>query len=67
MQDEMNDIQYTKPEDPDIVKVVRCKNCKYWDARDERNVAPCNYYSSDIWTHYRKRDEYCSVGVRRDG
>ena len=27
MQDEMNDLQYTKPEDPDIVKVVRCHNC----------------------------------------
>ena len=29
MQDELNDIQYTQTEDPDILKVCRCKDCRY--------------------------------------
>lgn len=53
MQDEMNDLQYTQPEDPDIVKVVRCHNC----------VAQrtCRY------AQFLGNNGYCSYGERKDG
>ena len=57
MQDEMNDIQYTRPEDPDIVKVVRCKDCRKFINHDKR----CGY-----WDHGVKPNDYCSYGGPKD-
>ena len=40
----------------DVVPVVRCKDCKYYDGR------PCgvvNYYNSE--------DDFCSLGELKDG
>lgn len=42
----------------DVVEVVRCKNCKWWDS-------DCGW--CDLWgnTHEYK-DGYCSYGERKD-
>lgn len=42
----------------DVVEVVRCKNCKWWDS-------DCGW--CDLWgnTHEYK-DGYCSYGERED-
>lgn len=59
MQDEMNDLQYTTAEDPDIVKVVRCRECKW---HNEPGCAISIVDDSD-----RPGDEdYCSYGERKD-
>ena len=52
MQDEMNDLQYTKEEDPDIVKVVRCHNCV--------TQRTCRY------AQFLGDNGYCSYGDRKD-
>lgn len=57
MQDEMNDIQYTKPEDPDIVRVVRCKDCVWFHA-----LGTCRNTDNGM-----EPDDYCSYGERKDG
>lgn len=79
MQDEMNDLQYTREEDPDIVRVVRCCKCCYWDRDTLRhqfndfrdwNEAECKvlgerdpYHETDL---YVEADDYCSYGERKD-
>ena len=55
MQDEMNDLQYTKPEDPDIVKVVRCGSCKHMTP-DGR----CLEFADDCLRP--SASDYCSYG-----
>ena len=61
MQDEMNDLQYTQPEDPDIVKVVRCKDCRYYG--DYKGIPYCSKTYSEV----TDQTAYCSKGVRKDG
>ena len=67
MQDEMNDIQmpYTDSAPQDLVRVIRCKNCKYY----QDNWAPRH----SVITHYcemndtfKKPEGYCDEGDRRD-
>ena len=63
MQDEMNDLQYTKEEDPDIVKVVRCKYCKHYDEwLGDMMCTRDGYYR---WA--MKPSDFCSYGDRKDG
>ena len=67
MQDELNDIQYTQPEDPDIVRVVRCKDCK-WERK--HRFFEHEYFQCERPKHeYRviEPDDYCSYGERKDG
>ena len=69
MQDELNDIQYTQTEDPDILKVTRCPDCRY----SERHVLfnkeylQCNRrfesYGINIFVNPY---DYCSYGERKD-
>ena len=54
MQDEMNDLQYTREEDPDIIKVVRCKNCKSYESVPQEWC--------DLWEHFTEAEDYCSLG-----
>ena len=44
----------------DVVEVVRCKDCKYWDNDDDANR--CRHESSCIWA---KPNTYCSYAERR--
>lgn len=59
----------------DAVEVVRCKDCKWWDKREESNYGYCHaakhgYYSSNweisIYRTYRE-DFFCADGERMDG
>lgn len=61
MQDELNDIQYTKPEDPDIVRVCRCKDCKNFGEND------FPYTLCHRSTEAVEENDYCSYGERKDG
>ena len=56
MQDELNDIQYTQPEDPDIVRVCRCKDCRFYTLGACRNT-----------DNGMDPEDYCSYGERKDG
>ena len=58
MQDEMNDIQYTKEEDPDLVRVVRCKDCwRYTENGCCIDVDTVGLFGPD---------DFCSYGERKD-
>ena len=59
MQDEMNDIQYTKYEDPDILKVVRCRDCRYFCELIPGTTPVCLKYVDFT------ENEYCSHGEKR--
>ena len=45
----------------DVVEVVRCKDCKYWDNEDD--AERCTHKYGDMWA---KPDGYCSYGERTD-
>ena len=62
MQDEMNDLQYTKEEDPDIVRVVRCKNCI--DYQTDWETRGGKHYCATIDCVVEPND-YCSYGQRK--
>lgn len=73
-------IQNIKFVPADVVPVVRCAECKYWDrsvlehqANDFRewDEAECGmlaerdpYHETD---HYTEEDDFCSRGERKDG
>ena len=50
-------VEYTS----DMVRVVRCRNCKYYDAEPGGDVMMC--YEGLGWT---QPDDYCSNGERRE-
>lgn len=45
----------------DVVEVVRCKNCKFWDD-DER----CNGIKNGLILEYTNGYDYCSYGEREE-
>lgn len=45
----------------DVVEVVRCKNCKFWDD-DER----CNGIKNGLILEYTNGYDYCSYGERKE-
>ena len=44
----------------DVVEVVRCKDCRWWDNED--NAERCTHKYGGMWA---KSDGYCSYGERR--
>lgn len=54
---------YTNRQAADVVEVVRCKDCKYW--QDNNDGYP---HQECRWSNYETPDpdDYCSYGVRRD-
>lgn len=44
----------------DVVQVVRCKDCKWWDSEDHE----CTVRDSYGWDY--KPTDYCSYGERKD-
>lgn len=45
----------------DVVEVVRCKDCEYWDDHER-----CDFWSSLMSPHYPEKNDYCSYGERAD-
>lgn len=61
MQDEMNDAMPTYESNPaDLVRVVRCKDCKYYPHR--WSWVSCPMTGKDT----RKPEDYCSYGERKN-
>ena len=45
----------------DVVEVVRCKDCEYWDDHER-----CDFWSSLMSPHYPEKNDYCSYGERAE-
>lgn len=45
----------------DVVEVVRCKDCKYWDYEVDNDVGFCARTEDCDWN----ADDFCSRGERR--
>lgn len=53
----------------DVVEVVRCKDCEYWNKdEDVLNDGICDEWSDfeDSLIRYTKPDDYCSHGERKE-
>ena len=58
----------------DVVEVVRCKDCGWWNEDDSagwghlgNNVCACAYFSNeDGYTVFTQPDDYCSRGEREE-
>ena len=57
----------------DVVEVVRCKDCVWWNEDDSagwdlgNNVCACTYFSNeDRYTVYTEPNDYCSKGQRKE-
>jgi hypothetical protein len=59
----------------DLVEVVRCKDCRWWNEDDfprafpEKKTSACecpNIYGANF-SRYTQEDEFCSRGVRKGG
>lgn len=62
MQDEMNDLQevYTDQNPGDLVRVVRCRDCKWFHEHEMENP----FCGQGVFLNYPRRDDYCSYGER---
>ena len=47
----------------DVVEVVRCKDCKYWE-KDKDDEPYCNHFGNMMTD--TKADDYCSYGERKE-
>lgn len=50
----------------DVVEIVRCKNCVFWEEYDGfgKCIEPTSVIKSDVWLHPLF---YCRAAVKRDG
>ena len=66
MQDELNDLQmpYTDPAPGDLVRVVRCKDCKYWHREIHNGIEYFNFSSCDLNHCGNGRNFYCADAER---
>lgn len=46
----------------DVVKVIKCGQCKYWKQRDNREYGLCAKHEG-IWLN----SDFCSKGENKDG
>lgn len=60
----------TQAHTADVVEIVRCKDCKYWDANDSKRmqgICLCGkkhfYYGSEF---YPFAEDFCSYGERKE-
>ena len=64
----------SKQDGADVVEVVRCKDCGWWNEDDSagwghlgNNVCACAYFSNeDGYTVYTEPNDYCSKGQREE-
>lgn len=52
-------VKERQPKVLDVVPVVRCKDCKYYDSHHPYPV--CDYHEDNV-----KETDYCSKGERRE-
>ena len=53
------------PPPADVVEVVRCKDCKYWD--NTTKWAVCTKWSADPYEQAStEKNDFCSFGERAD-
>ena len=52
--------------DPDVVKVVRCKDCKHYDMGVCLKIYSDGNAHPEAWQS-RKPEDFCSYGERKDG
>lgn len=51
----------------DMVEVVRCKDCKYYEAPTIHNTKQCAWWTSDPYEQATTEpDDFCSYGKRRE-
>lgn len=50
-----------KEENGELVSVVRCKDCRYYNPIDENKPYPCGY-----GIYMCNKDDFCSYGERRE-
>lgn len=64
----LSDLRHFYPcfQDKDIVKVVRCKDCKHCKKDSHCKELYCLKMSDDEHTHWLDKDFYCSYGERRE-
>lgn len=48
----------------DVVPVVRCEDCVYWDGLGYSGK--CEGYHNGLMRNYTNYDDYCSYGERKD-
>ena len=54
-------------EDDDVVPVVRCKDCKFYDFWERRGIHLCVRWSGDPYEAAEPgEDDFCSFAERRD-
>ena len=58
----MTSVEYTS----DRVNVVRCKNCKYWEADWKPNNVQDGVHFCPMVSLVRREDWFCADGERRD-
>ena len=52
----------------DVVPVVRCKKCKFWERLTDGNLCgACNGQRNGLTYEYTTEDDFCSYGERREG
>lgn len=52
------------PPAADVVEVVRCRDCIYWDGEGYRGS--CETPTNGITRDYTNEDDFCSYGKRRE-
>ena len=51
----------------DVVKVVRCKDCVWWEIRGlPGTVGRCENPHNGLWNEYTYACDYCSYGERKE-
>ena len=67
--DECTEYTPKNKEPSDMVKVIRCKDCKHWDKRvvsgewPDKVTCACKivqHFTQKGWTRYTAPDDYCS-------
>ena len=69
MQDEMNDLQmpYTDPNPDDLVRVVRCRDCKNFMKEEHPYREDIGFYCNYFKRRGFIQNSYCSYGERKVG
>ena len=65
MQDEMNDLQYTRDEDPDILKVCRCRDCVHRRRYEQKYLCALTITELNCKEVYMRDNDFCSHAERR--
>lgn len=51
----------------DVVAVVRCNDCKWWECREDRyGIGKCQNPLNGLFSEYSDNEDYCSYGERRE-